>query len=163
MNSPHAFVGYPRYSSSLSDHAGFNKKADVVMAGSVYSNVQSSTHVRARQQLECNGIVNKPKHLQEFDLNNFAYRMREMDAVLRYLRTNAFFEHNDAFAYRIFHYVGDTRIVHGVFVTDSNHRLLRRFDRCDLGIGNSSKSRSVMDFCLPYLSHPATAPQQTAH
>jgi hypothetical protein len=142
----------PRYQAGLTQHEAFNKKADCVMTGAVYSNVQSSTYIRARQQLECNGFTRPPKHLQEFDLDCFAYKMQEMDAVLRYIRRDPFFENNMAIAYRFFHYTGETRTIHGVIVTDSNHRLLRRFDREDLDIGRNGRSASVLDFCLPYIS-----------
>lgn len=155
MNSPKAFTRQTGIALQCS-HATFKKKADLITTGNVCSNVQSSTYIRPRQQLECNGITNKPGHLQNFDLDGFAYRLREMDTVLAYIRRTPFFETNEAIAYRFFHYEGNTRQLHGVVITDTQHRVLRRFDRDDLVGRRSAKSESVIDFCLQFISVPGS-------
>jgi hypothetical protein len=162
MNQPKAFIGMRGFQANLTPNAAFNRKADVVMTGSVYSNVQSSTHIRPREQLECNGHTVARAYLQEFDLDVFGYKLQEMNAVRRYIKNDPYFETHAAIAYRFFHYVGDDRVIHGVIVTDSEHRLLRRFDREDLAISRSSKSAGVLDFCLPHVSHQAPMACATA-
>jgi hypothetical protein len=151
MNRPAAFIGSPHYQAGLTLSEGFNRKADIVMAGSVFSGVQSSNHIRARQQLECNGYTRVPGYLQEFDLKTFCHKTQEMAAVRRYIEASPFFETASGIAYRFFHYAGDTRTVHGVIVTGDNGKLLRRFDREDLGLGRSEKSASVLDFCQSFV------------
>lgn len=151
MKQPHRFTGTTPDCSSL--HATFNRQADAscIMAGNVLSDVQTSTFIRPRQELECNGRVNAPGHLQEFDLQTFVGRPN-MDRVLRYIRTDPFFETNTAIGYRIFHYVGQQPTLHGFILTDSEHKLIRRFDREELGLRRSRKSASVLDFCSPYIA-----------
>lgn len=151
MTKPYRFQGITQH--CLSQHATFNKQVDAscIMAGNVTSDVQTSTFIRPRQELECNGRVNAPGHLQEFDLQTFEGRPN-MDRVLRYIRTDPFFETNTAIGYRVFHYVGQQLTLHGFVLTDREHKLIRRFDREDLGLRRSSKSASVLDFCLPYIA-----------
>lgn len=155
MNSPKAFCRDSGMTLS-SAHATFNKQADLIMVGNVYSNVQSSTFIRARQQLECNGFTNKPGHLQNWDLENFA-KPGEMTPVLEYIRRDAFFDTNEAIAYRFFHVDGKIRHLHGVIVTDAQHKVLRVFDRAELGGRHSYKSNSVLDCCLQFVAFPAGA------
>lgn len=151
MTQPYSFKGITR--DCLSQHATFNKQVDAacIMAGNVFSDVQTSTFIRPRQQLECNGFSNAPGHLQEFDLKTFVNRPN-MDRVLRHIRTDPFFETNTAIGYRIFHYAGKQPTLHGFILTDRAHKLIRRFDREDLGLRRSEKSASVLDFCLPYIA-----------
>lgn len=52
-----------------SEHKTFNKKVDCISTGNVIGTVQLSGHVRAYNELECNGRVNEPGHLQEYDLS----------------------------------------------------------------------------------------------
>ena len=153
---PAAFVGNPRHQPNLTSHKGFNDRADLLMEGNTYSNVQRSTFVRARQQLECNGFTNPPGKLQKFDLDSLLGNIQGMATVRRYVETDAFFETNDALVYRIFHYNDKKeRVIHGVIVTTTGYRLLRAFDREDLGLMRSEKSRDVLRFALQYLSVPA--------
>jgi hypothetical protein len=152
MNQPKAFIGPSGFPADLTSHATFNRKVDLIMTGIVYSNVQNSTHIRPRQQLECNSRLFACGHLQNFDLDVFGYKSQEMSAVTCYIKNDPYFESHAAIAYRFFHYVGDDRVIHGVIVTDGEHRLLRRFDREDLAIRRSRKSASVLDFCLPHVS-----------
>jgi hypothetical protein len=155
MNSPKAFCRDSGMTLA-SAHSTFNKKADLIMVGNVYSNVQSSTFVRARQQLECNGFINEPGHLQNWDLENFA-KQGEMTPVLEYIRCDAFFETHEAIAYRFFHVDGKARHFHGVIITDVQHRVLRVFQRSDLGNRYSYKSNSVIEACLQFVAFPCGA------
>jgi hypothetical protein len=161
MKSPKSFCRDSGMTPA-SAHSTFNQKADLIMTGNVSSNVQSSTFVRARQQLECNGFMNKPGHLQEFDLEGFARNQRDMTPVLEYIRRDPFFESNTAIAYRFHHYDGKTRQLHGVIVTDEHHRIVRRFDREDLVGRRSAKSASVIDFCKQFVAFPAAGAQASA-
>lgn len=152
MNRPAAFIGMRHYQQGITLSEAFNLKADVIMVGAVYSGVQSSCHIRARQQLECNGFTRLPAHLQNFDLDTFSSKLQEMDVVRRFVKSHPYFETNSGIAYRFFHYAGDTRTIHGVILTDDNHKLLRRFEREDLGgLGRSAKSFSVMNFCQQFV------------
>lgn len=161
MNSPKAFCRDSGMTPA-SAHGTFNLKADLIMAGNVSSNVQSSTFVRARQQLECNGFTNEPGHLQEFDLKGFSGSARDMGPVLEYIRRDPFFESNTAIAYRFHHFDGKARQLHGVIITDEHHRIVRRFDREDLVGRRSAKSASVLDFCKQFVAWPAAGAQASA-
>jgi hypothetical protein len=151
MTRPYSFKGIT--DTCLSGHSTFDRQVDAacIMAGNVISDVQTSTYIRPRQQLECNGFTNAPGHLQEFDLKTFA-RRQDMGRVLAYIRADPFFASNDAIGYRIFHKVGKQETLHGFLLTDRDHQLIRRFDREDLGLRRSAKSASVLDFCLPYVA-----------
>lgn len=154
MKSPAGFHVTRGFTDGLTAHAGFNSRVDLILTGNVYSNVQSSTYVRPRNELECNGFTRAPGHLQKFDLDTFVNGNREMDAVVAYIKRDPFFESNQSIAYRIFHTIGQKRVLHGVIITDANYQLVRRFDREDLGLQRSAKSSDVLDFALKYLAHP---------
>ncbi|MDO8416611.1 MAG: hypothetical protein Q7S87_10425 [Agitococcus sp.] len=64
---------------------GFNQKADVISTGCVFSGVQSSYHIRARLQLECNGFAREPGKLQQFDIDSFCFDLPEMRAVRQFI------------------------------------------------------------------------------
>lgn len=152
MTRPKAYIGSPMFQGNITEHQGFNKQCTCISPGQVIGDVQMSNCIRARQRLDCGSLMFAPRHLQEFDLKVFQGPKGEMDAVVRYIRENPFFEHNGAIAYRFFSYSGETRTVHGVIVTDNDYNLLRRFDREDLELGRNGKSASVLDFCIPYVS-----------
>jgi hypothetical protein len=149
-----AFIGSPLYQAGLTLSKGFNRKADVITTGSVYSGVQSSCHIRARQELECNGFARAHSELQRFDLKTFCFDLREMRRVHQFIEKSPFFETNSGIAYRFFHFKGETRIIHGVILTDSHYNLIRRFDSEELGTAHRPVSVNVLDFCQQFVCRP---------
>ena len=156
MSRPTPYMGF---NGDLTASEGFIKNCDVIGTGAIFSSVQSSYHIRARSELECNGRMNPRGYLQDFDLKTFENNIYDMRTVLEYIKTNPFFEHNSGIVYRFFHFSNKTesvsRVIHGVLLTDSRYQLVHRFDRCDLGLPAASKSISVLDFCQKHISNPA--------
>jgi hypothetical protein len=78
-------------------HKTFNLQVDCISTGNVIGDVQYSSFVRPRDELECNGFVNEPGHLQEYDaIFHYSYNKGE-------------------------------RIIHGVILTTGDHKLLHKW------------------------------------
>jgi hypothetical protein len=128
-----------------SEHRTFNRKADLISTGNVVSNVQKSSYIRPFSETECNGIVNPPGHLRDFDLKPFLTTIPS--GVLKYVESVSM--NKQVVLYRIQHYVGERRVIHGWIVTKDwreNHGLLRCFSN------GGRKSRSVIDEAVKYLT-----------
>jgi len=132
-------------------HRTFDHQANrnYVGVGNVMSDVQFSSYVRSRDQLECNGRVNAPGHLQDFDIAQFRRSSPSMPAeVERTAREAA----NDggAILYRFGYYVGvsrDPRRIHlGWVVTDRQYQLVAAFP------ASTPKARPVIDEMLAFVA-----------
>lgn len=109
----------------------FDKQAEKsggLMPGNVHSNVQTSTYVRPRTQLQCNGQVNPPGHLREFDLKTYhgaAARSGPEHAVpTKILQALDKRPEVNAILYKIFHRNpgAQATTIHGWILTDDQHR-----------------------------------------
>lgn len=143
--------GYKEFDKAASSESGY------IGTGNVISNAMFGFHVRARTELECNGFAFAVGKLQESDLSPASKGYgQDFEAVRRYIRKSEYFENQNGWCYLIRHQrQADRKVVlHGALVTDSQNRLLRRFDRLELEYGRyhqSMKSRGVMDAVLPLL------------
>lgn len=105
-------------------HATFERQADRqggIYTGNVFGTVQRSSFIRPETQTECNGFTFAPGELRRSDMDGFSSERIPNDFVRKiYAHT----ERHPAILYRMQHYRGQRRIVHGYILTDSNGRTL---------------------------------------
>jgi penicillin-binding protein-related factor A (putative recombinase) len=124
-------------------HKTFNKQCNYISTGNVYSNVQTSSFIRASSQLECNGFKFDAGHLQDCDMKGF-------NAWLAYHQIKHIKEltdlHNGSILYKFFHMSKGVHIVHGHVLTDKHYNHLATFM-----LNESNKSCSVIAECKKYI------------
>lgn len=131
-------------------HKTFDRQANasIVTVGNVVSDVQFSSYVRPADELECNGFVNEPGHLQNFDIRQF-HRSGVPAEVERVTRSAAD-RWGGAILYRFGYWVSvtmDPRRIHlGWVVTDKQHRLVAAFP------ASTPKARRVIDTLLDFVT-----------
>ena len=128
-----------------SGHRTFDSQVDIVSSGNVYSNVQTSSFIRAYNETECNGRNWEPGVLQAADLKLFIERLRIPDYVLKAVREAA--KDVDVILYRFCHGRRDNRVTHGWVITSRAHEVIARFVT-----GPTSKSERVIDWCIRYIT-----------
>jgi hypothetical protein len=131
-------------------HRAFDRQANasIVTVGNVISDVQVSSYIRPSSQLECNGFVNAPGHLQDFDIRQF--RRSSMPAEVERTARKAADDNGGAILYRFGYWVGpswDLRRIHlGWVVTDKAHTLVAAFP------ASTPKARQVIDEMLAFVA-----------
>jgi hypothetical protein len=126
------------------DYADFEAKADYIDTGNIFSNVMYGNLIRPRNEVECNGRVNAPGHLQNYDLQ--VLRPYKIDEAIR---KNQWFEANKGWAYVLRHKNRQGNlIVHGAIVTDLNHKPVMVFD-----YSKHAKSARVMELGMLLLTN----------
>lgn len=128
-----------------SGHRTFDSQVDLVSRGNVYSNVQTSSYIRAHNETECNNRTWEPGVLQAADLKPFIERLHIPKQVLQTVRK--FAETEDVILYCFYHRRGEQRISHGWVLTSYTHELLH----LDI-TGPTAKSERVIDWCLQYIT-----------
>ena len=129
-------------------HKTFNRRVSLITRGNQIGNTVLSFHIRAFNELECNGRVNKPGHLQEYDLDNFkdsrfSPQLRGVkDFIRREGKTKKFI------LYVFFHYNGNRRITHGAVITDAEHNHVKSFL-----FNLTRKSMSVIEEARKYITN----------
>lgn len=132
-------------------HKTFDKKCVVVSTGNVFSQTQTSCYIRPRTETQCNGFTKPEGHLRDFDLHVFTQtKPRIPDHVLKRVLQET--ETKQICLYRIFHYVGEKRIMHGWILTKSwqeDHELIAVFYT-----KWRKKTIAVMDEIVQCVSNP---------
>lgn len=129
-------------------HKTFNRQVSMICTGNHLGNTVRSFFIRAFNELECNGRINEPGHLQEYDLNNFQdkYYPYELRRVKDFIRREG--KVKKFILYVFFHYTGDKKITHGVVVTDAEHNHVQSFI-----FKVSVKSMSVIEEARKYITN----------
>lgn len=131
-------------------HKTFDKIAanDYIGCGNVYSNIQYSGYIRAYNELECNGRINEPGHLQEFDLSPWrknAGKLHTPHQIFQYVKEHA--KDEKLILYAFFHTNSrKQRIVHGYAVTKAqkkDHKLMKYWVT-----GPTYKSHDIVAECV---------------
>ena len=140
-------------------HKTFDKKCVVIREGNVFSDTQTSCYIRPRTEIECNGFTNPEGYLRDFDLHAF---VNTQPGIPRHVLDRVIEETKDKqiCLYRIFHYIGEKRIMHGWILTKSyqeNHELITVFHS-----NFRSKSLAVMNEVVQYVSNPPKETQKIA-
>lgn len=128
-----------------SGHKTFDRQANYVSHGNVYSNVQTSSYVRAYSETECNGFTRPPGHLRDFDLKGFT----DMPGHVRNYILHAT-QNRMVIVYKFFHVANGRKTVHGWVVTSIHpeYRLLDYFVT-----GPTYKSYSVILEAIKYITN----------
>lgn len=135
----------------------FDKQCQGITTGNVIANTFLSMYIRPRSRTECNGRQNPPGHLQEFDLRLFAAPELHMRAAMEFIRNLPLAQTQSLLLTAVFHSSKDrqgrpVRVVHGAIVTDTMLRLVRRFERFELGMHCKAKSYRIMEVVTPFLT-----------
>lgn len=135
----------------------FDKQCQGIIHGNLIANTFLSLFVRPRNECKCNGFDYAPGRLQEFDLKPFTVRDLHAMQAVHYIRSLPQAETEDLLMTVVFHNAKsadrrDNRVVHGVIITDTMLKLVKRFDRGDFGLTKKTKSYQVMDSVTPYLT-----------
>ncbi len=103
-----------------SAHKTFNRQVDCIMKGNVIGKTQISWYIRSYNELECNGRINEPGHLQNYDLDMFkraGYHIpTQILNKIRELGTNQKF-----ILYNFHHWNDDKRISDGWVLTTADY------------------------------------------
>ena len=103
-------------------HKTFNRQAEFIGTGNVYGTCQVSNYIRAANTLECNGIINQPKKLQDFDISLFDRLPQNVEKLARSIADDA----GQAILYKIRHWRGKVEIIDGWIITEghkTSHKL----------------------------------------
>lgn len=127
-----------------SESKTFNKQCDLITTGNVWGGVQFSQYIRPTNEVACNGATFPPGHLRDYDLKPF--NLGRFPYVLKAVK-----EYADAgkqvILYKFRHFHGQREIINGFVITDSRHRLLKKFYT-----GPTYKSMSVIDEAVKYIT-----------
>lgn len=127
-------------------HKMFNRQADYIGTGNVFSNIQTSSFVHAHNVTAINGLdVFVPGYLRSFDLRLFGEMPKRFwEAVLRETQDKS------VILYQFHHYLDRRRMVHGYLITDP-----KTHDMLDFAVtGTNWKSAHVFKWCAQYVSFP---------
>ena len=129
-------------------HKTFNRQVNLISTGNQMCNTVRSFFIRAFNELECNGRLNEPGQLQEYDLNNFQdkYYPSDLGGVKDFIRREG--KTKRFILYVFFHYNGEKKITHGAIVTDAEHNHIRS---CVFIF--SGKSISVIEEARKYVTN----------
>ena len=125
-------------------HKGYNSKIQCPSPGNTIDDGYLGLFVRAWNELECNGRINEPGKLYNFDMESFRrygvpHRIEELlkqsGGILYCLRT----------------YTGDRLTIYGWVVTDKDHNYLT-----SIHTGANYKQDSVVDEFIPYVAVQGT-------
>lgn len=131
-------------------HKTFNqqaKQAGEVMTGNVWGKCQLSNYIRSASTLECNGITNKPGHLQNFDLGLFGPLPNRVRNAAQEVANDA----GQCILYKIRHWRGKTEIVDGWIITEG-HKTGYKLRHALYESGTNWKQRDIIDTVARKLS-----------
>lgn len=126
----------------------FDKAADGhLFTGNATTNIQTSSYIRAKNTLECNGRINSPGHLRNFDLK--LYR----PDLPSYIHSQILdlTEDDNIILYKIFHWARNIKHVHGYIATYTekrNHALLRTWQT-----GHHFTSGRILNAVVEYVAN----------
>lgn len=128
-------------------HKGFSDGANhptsgYIGRGNVFSDVQTSTYVRAFNQTDCNGMTFPIGQLRNFDLATFRDKIpRDVKNAIYAATTD-----HDVIVYQFFHFRERRRVEHGWLVTDRENTLIY-----EAVTGPTWRSHDVIHACKDYL------------
>jgi len=143
----------------------FDEQCQGVMTGNVIANTFLSLFIRPRAERKCNGFDFAYGELQTADLKPFAQPNLCARNVLSYISTLPRAETDQLLLTLVFHYARDRfgrkkMVVHGAIITDTLLKVVKRFDRWELGLTERTQSMRVMDTVTPYLTDECAVNRQ---
>ena len=128
-----------------SPHKTFNRQCKLIVVGNQIGDVVYSNYVRAYSEIECNGFMNPPGHLQNWDLvSNIVSNILPGDIreEVRELTREA-----GGIIYNFHHWNRDTRIDDGFVLTTRNHKLIKVWYST-----NNWRARGAVDEAVKYIT-----------
>jgi hypothetical protein len=130
---------------------GFDKACKILCNGNAFTDTQTSYYIRAKTDVECNGLIWTEGELRKADLKVFRDGRNPMpsrfeDMVLKATETES------AILYEIFHYRKGEKIFHGWILTKT-HKANKELI-CYYAANYRSKTYMVMEEVVQYLSNP---------
>lgn len=115
--------GNPNKMHFDSPHKTFNKQCALISTGNQIGNVVYSNYVRPYGEVECNGFISEPGHLQDYDLTDnivghtLSQNIREEVRKLTH--------DNGGILYNFHHWNGNKRIDDGFVLTTKDYELVK--------------------------------------
>jgi hypothetical protein len=122
-------------------HKEFDRQTQVIDIGNVWANTQFSNYIRPRDEIECNGFVSPPGHLQNYDLGAYSAMPQHVESEVRKLVDT----HHGGILYEFRHFRGKQKVIDGYILTDRQYHLLSRWPL-------SSKANQILDVCQQYMT-----------
>lgn len=108
-----------------SPHKTWNKQAIALCTGNVWDSGYVSNYIRPWNKLECNGRINEPGHLQNFDIKHYVRLPCEIRYYLRNIEKSLVlmevFTHNYSKDRRYGNGNEKIKIIHGYIIYDENY------------------------------------------
>lgn len=124
----------------------FNKQCTLITTGNQLGNVVYSNYVRPFSKVECNGFINEPGHLQNYDIteniigNTLSHNIREVIRGLTYT--------DGGIVYNFHHFNGSKRIDDGIVLTTKDYKLIQVWY-----INRNWKARAAVDEAVKYITN----------
>jgi hypothetical protein len=108
-----------------SPHKMFNRQCKLIATGNQIGNVVYSNYIRPHSEIECNGFINKPGHLQNWDLTKNIVADTLPSAIREQIRELTY--DKGGIVYNFHHWNGNKRIDDGFVLTtrDEHHKLVK--------------------------------------
>lgn len=160
-----AFVDEPGWRSGNAMALGTGNRAyernAYLVTGNIIGGTMLGYYVRPRAEKACNGKSFRPGELQGFDLKIFEQPSLHAGAMTEFIRRDTRFDDQKCIAYVIFHTARKKVVVHGALITDTNGRLVRLFQRPDLGLNAVASSAVVMGKARHFLTDERISDRKT--
>jgi len=125
-------------------HKTFNRQVSMISTGNQIGNTVYSSYIRAFNELKCNGRVNEPGHLQEYDLG---WLVKDAPGEAKnYIRANG--KDKKFILYVFFHWNNGRKIIHGAVITDTDHNHIKTYYS-----SYNRKSVSVIEEARKYITN----------
>ncbi len=118
----------------------FDLQTSAISAGNVIGGTQFSSHIRPYDETYCNGDIYELGHLRRFDLKHFK---NLPPTIVKWYENNP---STKTILYQFFHYNGNTKVIHGYVITDTDYKFITKW--CNGRI----KSLNVIDECISYIT-----------
>lgn len=99
----------------------FNRQCTLISTGNQIGNVVYSNYIRPYSEVECNGFVNPPGHLQEWDLTKNIVKL----PLLIKEEVRQLTHDKGGIIYHFHHWNGDKRIDDGFVLTSEGNDLVK--------------------------------------
>ena len=127
-----------------SPHKTFNRQCRLIATGNQIGDVVCSNYIRPFSEIECNGFINPPGHLQNYDLTKSIVKLPSNIQVDVRLMTHG----NGGIIYDFHHYNGNNRIIDGFVLTTKDYKLMKVWY-----INRDWRARAAVDEAIKYITN----------
>ena len=126
-----------------SPHKAFNRQVQAISTGNVIANTQYSNYIRPYNEVECNGHINEPGHLQTYDLTKMCTRLS--GHILEQVRRLT--HDNGGIIYDFHHWYGERQVKDGYVLTTRDHQLVKTWY-----VNPNWKAREAVNEAIKYIT-----------